>query len=337
MTNPATIVEQMLITHPSFVRAQEQLEQCFLFSTAKSEAEGLAIIGESGTGKTSVLSTFKDGHLPSRGADGMKVPVLFVTVPAGPTVKSLAGAMIHGFGASDSERGTENDKSRRLRTLMQNTGTRMIMLDEFQHFYDRGKHQIMRHVADWLKVLIDQTRTTLVVAGLPSCQIVINENEQLRRRFLAPIQLPRFDWFDEDQRKQFVDIMEAFNEKIVANKYETPELHSEEMAYQFWCASGGLIAYLSKLLRHTLRTADAEKRQIICLDDFAYAREASISLPEWPSGLSMPFEDGFELLPTKEIAKCVGKIGTVTEMLPTTWPRPVQGVIANSAERRRRA
>jgi ABC-type phosphonate transport system ATPase subunit len=70
MTNPATIVEQMLITHPSFVRAQEQLEQCFLFSTAKSEAEGLAIIGESGTGKTSVLSTFKDEHLPSRGADG---------------------------------------------------------------------------------------------------------------------------------------------------------------------------------------------------------------------------------------------------------------------------
>jgi hypothetical protein len=46
----------------------------------------------------------------------------------------------------------------------------MVMIDEFQHLYDRddrGKRQIMLHVADWLKVLIDETRSTLVVAGLP--------------------------------------------------------------------------------------------------------------------------------------------------------------------------
>ena len=49
---------------------------------------------------------------------------------------------------------------------MKKSGTRMVMIDEFQHFYDRGKRQIMHNVADWLKVLIDDTRTMLVVAGL---------------------------------------------------------------------------------------------------------------------------------------------------------------------------
>src|ERR1017187_1442016 len=134
MSNSSTIIERILIPHITFARALEQLEQCFMYSADKAEAEGLAILGESGTGKTSVLTTFQSGHKPTHGVDGMEVPVLFVTIPAGPTVKSLAGAMIHRLGASDPEKGTENDKSRRVRVLMEKTGTRMNMLDEFQHF-----------------------------------------------------------------------------------------------------------------------------------------------------------------------------------------------------------
>ena len=109
----------------------------------------------------------------------MEVPILRATVPSGPTVKSLAGKLLEALNAPDPERGTENEKSRRLRVLMKNSGTRMVMIDEFQHFYDRGKRQIMHNVADWLKVLIDDTRTTLVVAGLGSCRNVIDRNEHL--------------------------------------------------------------------------------------------------------------------------------------------------------------
>jgi hypothetical protein len=336
MNNPAILVDSILIHHSAFARAQEQLEQCFEYSVNKSEAEGLAIIGESGTGKTSVLTTFRDRHKPARGADGMEVPILFITVPAGPTVKSLAGAMIHGLGASDSERGTENDKSRRLQVLMKKTGTRMIMLDEFQHFYDRGKRQIMRHAADWLKVQIDATRTTLVVAGLPSSQLVLEENEQLERRFLAPIRLPRFSWNIIEQREEFLAVLEEFHNTI-ATEFETPKLYSEDMAYQFWCATGGLIAYLSKLLRHALRKAAAENRKIIRIQDFAVAREASISLKQWPSGLPKPFEGGFRLDWTVDMQDRVSKIGTIVEILPMYRPREGQTQTDESINCRRMA
>ena len=83
-----------------------------------------------------------------------------------PTVKSLAGVMLAALNAPDCERGTENEKSRRLRILMRETGTRMVMIDEFQHFYDRGKRQIMLHVADWLKVLIDESSDQILGAHL---------------------------------------------------------------------------------------------------------------------------------------------------------------------------
>src|SRR5258708_5627463 len=68
--NAANIVERMVIPHTAFAEARQRIEQCFAFSAAKAEAEGLAIVGESGTGKTSVLKTFQSNHMPTRGRDG---------------------------------------------------------------------------------------------------------------------------------------------------------------------------------------------------------------------------------------------------------------------------
>ena len=151
--NCASIVERMVIPHTAFAEARQRIEQCFAFSAAKAEAEGLAIVGESGTGKTSVLKSFQSNYMPTRGPDGMVIPILYASVPPMPSVKSLAGVMLAALNAPDCERGTENEKSRRLQVLMRETEiTRMVMIDEFQHFYDRGKRQIMLHVADWHKV-----------------------------------------------------------------------------------------------------------------------------------------------------------------------------------------
>jgi hypothetical protein len=324
VNSSTTIVDRILILHRAFASAQDLLEQCFMYSVNKAEAEGLAIVGESGTGKTSLVTNFADKHRPKRGANGMEVPILFVTVPAAPTVKSLAGAMIHRLGASDPERGTENDKTWRLRVLMEQTGTRMIILDEFQHFFDRGKRQVMHHVADWLKLLMDDMRSTVVVTGLPECTNVIAGNEQLERRFLAPIELPQFDWFIAEQRDEFIDILENFGDKI-SDEFETPELHSEQMAYQFWCATGGLLAHLSKLLRCSLRKALQENRKIIRLADFAAARETAMWLRGWEPGVPKPFDQDFSLVPSADVAACVRTIGIATETLPTSRARNLSG------------
>ena len=106
-----------------------------------------------------------------------------------------------------------------------------------------GESVISARLADWLKVLIDETRSTLVVAGLPSCRVVINENEQLARRFMASIQLPRFSWTDPRQRGEFISILEEYHNQI-AKDFNLPTLYSEEMAFRFFLATGGLIGYL---------------------------------------------------------------------------------------------
>ena len=307
MNRNPTIIEQFVIPHTAFAEAQRQIEQCFRFSTGQG-AWGLAIVGESRTGKTSLLENFELKHQKSHDKDGMNVPVLCASVPSGPTIKSLAGKLLEGFGAPDPERGTENEKSRRLRRLIKESGTRMVMLDEFHHFYDRGKRRIMHNVADWLKVLIDDTRTTLVVAGLPSCKSVIDQNEQLAGRFLAPIEMPRFIWTDIGSRSQFIKILKGFHNEI-AKQYKISEFYNSEMSFRFYCATGGLIGLLAKLLRQALRNASDSKADSILLHDLATAHIQSA----WSSDDTNPFETSFQLVASVDLLDRVSKIGTKIE------------------------
>jgi hypothetical protein len=139
------------------------------FAREASEPICVALIGPSRTGKSRVLDVCERQHPKVRREDGMYVPILRVTTPSKPTVKGLAEVLLEGLGAVDATRGTENERTRRVKYLMRNTETRMLMIDEFQHFFDKGTKLIMHHVADWLKILVDETRCVLVVAGLPSC------------------------------------------------------------------------------------------------------------------------------------------------------------------------
>src|ERR1035441_600858 len=104
MSNSSTIIERILIPHITFARALEQLEQCFMYSADKAEAEGLAILGESGTGKTSVLTTFQSGHKPTHGVDGRSMHMSDIKLGGTRTVLWLALLLTCvGYSGSRSE------------------------------------------------------------------------------------------------------------------------------------------------------------------------------------------------------------------------------------------
>lgn len=315
MNNYGTIVEGLIIPHKAFVDAAQQIEQCFKFAELKTEAEGLAIIGESRTGKTSVLQQFAARHPRYLTPDGWHVPVLFASVPSAPTVKSLAESLLQAIGTSDPGRGTENEKTRRLRVLMKETGTRMVMIDEFQHFVDQGTHRVMHHVADWLKRLIDDTRATIVISGLPTCMAVMDQNVQLAGRFSAPIVMPRFRWDHPTDRKQFCGILRCFGKEI-SKQVAFPDLASEQMEFRFYAATGGLMGYLVKLLRQVLRNCADRSDLKITMTELHRAHMQAIWATHRNPDLPKPFDASFQAGPTAEIIRALTVLGTVTE--PTT-------------------
>lgn len=283
------LIENTLVPHKMFEVATSRIRQCFEQALNSSEPICLALIGESRTGKTRVIEEFRSQHPQIRESDGLTTPILSIKTPSKPTVKGVVGLMLKGMGDPLFDSGTEISKTERLKRLLRACGTRMIVLDEFQHFIDKGSQAVSYHVADWLKVLVDESNVALVVSGLPSSLAVIKQNEQLEGRFLSPVEMQRFDWSDLGQRAEFAAITGAFSESI--NTYlDTPPLDDPEMAFRLYCASGGLIGYLTKLLRQLIWTVIDEHKKSINLKDLDAAHALSVS---WPKDISRPFGKEF--------------------------------------------
>ena len=172
------LIDHLFIPHTAVEEAIERIEQCLEISANAVEPVCMLVIGESRTGKTRVFEFITSKYPKRRCDDGLIVPVLKVTTPSNPTVKGLAEVLLRQLGDPLPGKGTETNMTTRLVTLLQATKVRMVIVDEFQHFYDKQSNKVMHHVADWLKNVIDESKVSLIVGGLPSCQIVINQNEQ---------------------------------------------------------------------------------------------------------------------------------------------------------------
>jgi hypothetical protein len=185
----------------------------------------------------------------------------------------------------------------------------VLALDEFQHFFDKTTHKVQHHVADWLKVLADEAQVGLVVTGLPSCLSVIQQNEQLAGRFMAPVRLHRFDWMNEEHRNDFIGILQGMQEALAA--FDMPAFGSDEMAFRFYCATGGLIGYLAKLLKQAIWNAIDAKKSSVDLSDLALAFSESIVTDrnQWLA-LSNPFTRDFAVTPDEALLNKVRQIGT---------------------------
>ena len=139
----------------------------------------------------------------------------------------------------------------------------MLALDEFQHFVDVRQANIPNDVADWLKEQVEEVRLAIVVAGLPRCLEVLRQNEQLRRRFGATLQVGAFRWNTNEDRTTYRAFLRAVQEQL--SDCDMPNLSDIEMAFRMHYASYGLIGYTMKIIRVAVRIARHHPRGQITL------------------------------------------------------------------------
>ena len=129
---------------------------------------------------------------------------------------------------------------------------------------------------------------------------------------MASIQLPRFSWTDPGQRGEFISILEEYHNQI-AKDFNVPALHSDEMAFRFFLATGGLMGYLSKLLRTTLRDAADRKITSIALEDLNIAHARAMWFDPTVEEQLRPFERGFRVEATVDALNRASRIGTIVD------------------------
>ena len=318
-----TTVDQILINHKAFQLAQDRIKLHLNAAQNFKEPICLAVVGESRTGKSRLLGYIAEQFPSIRSEQGMEIPVLSIETPSKPSVKGLVETLLCKIGDPIwAKRGSEIEKTERLYVLLKQTKTHTLVIDEFQHFYDKVSHKVQHYLSDWLKIFVGRSGLTLIVAGLPSSMAVINQNEQLRGRFQAPIHMPRFDWGKADERDEFISCLEAFQSGLP--RYEFPDLSSEEVAFRFYCATGGLIGYVAKILHQACLNAQTDNTVVITMADLGRAYAESV----WSDAIipqTNPFSVDLGSLPAQVMMDIARHTGTGTPEVTTARSRKSSG------------
>ena len=227
-------------------RAFERLKEVRQDTLRSRTSKGLLLQGPSGVGKTTLIqefisATFQGGFVP-----GKRCAAIRVEIPSSPSKKNLATAVLLALGDpfATSRRHSAEVKFQRIVKLLENLDVELIILDEAQHLVDY-KRATAFEAADWIKSLLNATRTTFVLVGLPRTEQLLWANEQLRRRFSASVLYDRLRWDNREDQNQFAALVNAIGGILPV---PTVKLVTDDMLRRLHHACFGLIDYLIKIL-----------------------------------------------------------------------------------------
>lgn len=240
------VVSRLIIKHPAFNDAYQLLKEAYLFNQQTGLTKNYWVVGPTGTGKTTLMDMLVKEFPPVERVDRKSIPVLAINIPALPTIKNLAEEMLVQLGDPIFYRGSAIDKTIRILHLIKTCDIKLILFDEMQHFVDRGHKRAPAEVADWLKTLIDKAQVSTVIMGLERTQIILDANEQLRRRFCRRIDLKPFDLECPISRSNFLGVIKKIDEALVMSS--RLDLQQDGIVRQLHFATNGTMDYMVKLM-----------------------------------------------------------------------------------------
>jgi dephospho-CoA kinase len=308
-------VRRTIVEHNSFCDALRRVTTLHRRGLDAGVPGGLLITGQTGSGKTT-LAEFYRAYFPRQDLEDRTVtPVLVVTTPESPSVKSLAEAVLIALGDPAAAKGTTEEKTRRIFRYLKECRVELLIIDEFQHFYDSGKKSQAMKVTDWLKNLFNIANIPVLLVGLPRSVMVVRMNPQLQRRFSSPFYLKPFRFDTAKERVEFRGVLKKIHGTL---PLPCPELHEANLAHRFFMASCGLFDYLAKIIDRAVQIAGEEGHKELIQKHFARAFKEEV-WRDVPDKLN-PFNP-------KSILRPLTKLGEPFEI----WDAPDQYVHKRAA------
>jgi hypothetical protein len=175
------------------------------------------------------------------------------------------------LGDEFADSGNTSQKTQRLINYIKDCDVELVMLDEFQHFFDPNKHKdkVLYDVADWFKTIINETKVPFVMFGLDYSSKILTKNEQLEGRFAIHHKLEKFRYETDEDIEDFRRMMYEIDIRLPL--VQSSWLADPDISERIYLATDGLMRSMMKLIRRAAKIAIENNHDRIELIDFAYA------------------------------------------------------------------
>lgn len=238
---------------PHVDEALARLDALAGYQCESEEPEHVLLLGETGTGKSTLLKKFASRFSRTEHETFTEIPVLYVQVPSRCTVKKLATILLRTMGSPLYNRGDEEDRTHHLITLLQRCKVRLVVIDEVNHLIDRGGRITHYAVGDWIKQTFDLAGVSCVLAGTPRSKLLLETNEQLGDRFREELHLPLFSAETENGQRELQRMLKAF--RGLTEGLPSIDFASGSLPVQILFATNGRFRDVRKLLTRAVEVA----------------------------------------------------------------------------------
>lgn len=248
--------------HDRFKRALDDIQRTHEMSGV--EGVGMLLMGIPGLGKSSILDSYVRHHLSGRddleSPDRSREPIIHLSVPAEPTLKTLIQAILLASSYEGSIKGTVGELKQKLDEFIRERGVELLIFDEFQHFLRDQAKVNTRGVVNHIKLMMDKHKLAVVMAGIPAGYRSIAHHEELYQRFaqrqtrLAPFQID-----SEENLQAFGSYLRACTRFLQRHEFELIPLANKEMMLRVYVATKGIPRLIYTLLKVALESAEERK------------------------------------------------------------------------------
>ncbi|QSO54068.1 TniB family NTP-binding protein [Alicyclobacillus curvatus] len=298
---PAPLVEvkrrkehtkKIIVKYNDYRTLQETISNYHEMSKGTVLNDGIFISGETGMGKTTLLREYVKNHPPEVLDDRTRVPVLYVTVPVGSSIKALTSKILEGFGDPLFDKGTELNMLSRIYRYIDVCEVELIIFDEFQHLIDSDTQHVLNKVSNWMKTFIETIERPVILCGMPESVDVFAHNPQLDRRFCHRFPLTGFQFDTRESQREFRSFLKNIDGKLPF--VERANLADPEFSSRLFYASLGVPFYIMKILEEATEYAARSGMDQLTMDCFSRAFD-TIRRSRRPC-VTNPFCDNFNLV-----------------------------------------
>ncbi|MDQ0049256.1 putative AAA+ superfamily ATPase [Paenibacillus polymyxa] len=250
-------LKALIVHHPKYLELLDELEMMLHLSEGSVSPEGLYIYGPTGVGKSTLTQEFRDRY-PSKivveeDREYTNIPVLHVRVPPKATNRMLASKVLEVMGDPLHHKGTEVELTSRIHKFVKNLGTKMIILDEFQHLIDADTDHVLATASNWVKTFTEEINIAVVLCGMPESVKVFIKNPQLDRRYCNKIEMEPFAFGTVEEILTFRIFLKKIDSQL---PFPNPaNLADPQLASKIFYISRGVPFYVMKLMEEATMIA----------------------------------------------------------------------------------